>query len=71
MTETIHLEPSLKALETIVKHLEQGDLALEDALKEYEKGIALARTCQKLLTDAEKTIAKLNKSAPLSGSIDE
>lgn len=44
-------ESSLKELEQIVARLESGELALEEALSEFERGIQLARqgqqTCNK------------------------
>ncbi len=36
-------ETSLKELEDIVIRLESGELPLEDALNEFERGIQLAR----------------------------
>ena len=36
-----------------VTKMENGDVSLEDSLKNFEKGIKLARTCQKSLKDAE------------------
>ncbi len=49
-------EKSLDELEKIVSELEQGDLSLEESLKYFEKGIALTRTCQKALKEAEQKV---------------
>jgi exodeoxyribonuclease VII small subunit len=49
-------EAALEQLEAIVDRLEQGDLALEDALRAFEAGVALTRRCAKQLTDAERRI---------------
>src|SRR5258708_7273835 len=38
-------EAAIAELETIVKKLEEGDLALEEALKLYERGVQLSRFC--------------------------
>ncbi|MDC9587822.1 exodeoxyribonuclease VII small subunit [Xenorhabdus sp. XENO-10] len=49
-------ETSLKELEQIVIRLESGDLPLEDALNEFERGIQLARQGQKTLQQAEQRV---------------
>ncbi len=59
MTQSAQFEKSIQALETVVSALEKGDVSLDDALKQFEKGIALTRTCQTLLTDAEQKINQL------------
>ncbi len=56
MTKPIPFEQSMMALESIVKQLEKGELPLEDALKQFEQGIALSRQCHELLTQAEQRI---------------
>ena len=38
-----------------------GDLPLEDSLKVFEEGVALARRCAKYLEEAEKRIELLTK----------
>ena len=52
-------EESMVALETIVKELEQGDVPLEKALDQFQKGIELSKVCQDTLTKAEKTLTKI------------
>jgi exodeoxyribonuclease VII small subunit len=56
MSKSIHFEQSLTELEEIVSQLEQGELSLENALQQFEKGIALARRCQEVLQQAEQKI---------------
>lgn len=56
-------EKDLEALESIVGALEEGGLSLDDALKQFESGIKLARRCEKALSDAEKKIEVLMKNA--------
>lgn len=58
----IPFEKTLNELEEIVKELEKGELSLDDSLKSYEKGIKLARLCQKTLKDAEQTIEILHEN---------
>jgi exodeoxyribonuclease VII small subunit len=59
----LKFEDSLARLEQIVSQLESGHLPLEESLKSFEEGIALARRCAKYLEDAEKRIEILAKDA--------
>jgi exodeoxyribonuclease VII small subunit len=52
----IDFEKSLAELEGIVARLEQGDLSLEDSLKQFERGIELTRQCQTALGRAEQKV---------------
>ena len=51
-----NLEKSLEALEAIVEELEDGEIPLEKALKQFEKGIKLSRECQTALEAAEQKV---------------
>ena len=55
-TKKLGLEESLNSLEELVEHMEQGDLSLEASLVEFEKGIKLIQSSQKLLSDAEQKV---------------
>lgn len=59
MSQGIYFEQSISELEEIVKQLEKGELSLEDSLKQFEKGISLARQCQDVLQKAEQKIETL------------
>jgi exodeoxyribonuclease VII small subunit len=52
-------EQSLAELETLVARLEQGDVPLEDALKTFERGVALTRQCQTALRNAQQKVEVL------------
>ena len=56
-------ETALKELEKIVETLEDGDLPLEKAVQEWEKGMKLHATCQKTLTKAEQKVDVLMKKS--------
>ena len=56
-------EIALKKLETLVEHLENGDLSLEDALKAYEEGVKMSDICSKRLTEAERRVEVLMKTS--------
>lgn len=59
MSKGIHFEQSITELEEIVRQLEKGELTLEESLKQFEKGINLARHCQNALNQAEQKIETL------------
>lgn len=60
--ENMSFEHALDELEQIVADLEQGEIPLEESLKRFERGIALARASQKKLKDAEQQVAILMKN---------
>ena len=71
--ENMTFEETLKELDTIVNGLENGELPLDAALKQFERGISLARQGQKTLTDAEQRVEILlaqDDNAPLEQSED-
>lgn len=52
-------EQSLSELEQIVQQLEHGELSLDQALQQFERGITLARHSQQLLQGAEQKVQLL------------
>jgi exodeoxyribonuclease VII small subunit len=56
-------EEALGELEDVAMKLEGGELGLDDSIKEFEKGIRLARFCQQKLDEAERKIEILQKGA--------
>ena len=59
--QVLSFEESLSRLEEIVRHLEKGDLPLNDSLTLYEEGTGLIAACSKLLDEAEQKVVKLKK----------
>jgi len=57
----LKFEDALARLEQIVHTLEAGNLPLEESLKAFEEGIALARHCARYLEEAERRIELLTK----------
>jgi exodeoxyribonuclease VII small subunit len=55
-SKTPDFEQSLAELEALVAKLEQGDVPLEDALKTFERGVALTRQCQAALRTAQQKV---------------
>jgi exodeoxyribonuclease VII small subunit len=58
-------EAAIAELESIVKKLEEGDLALEQSLELYERGVKLSRFCHARLEEAERRIEILNERGEL------
>jgi len=54
-------ETALENLEQVVEQLESGDLALEDSLAAFEKGVGLVKFCNQKLNDVEKKVELLIK----------
>lgn len=52
----LNLEQALAELNSLVEKMEQGELDLDEALKDFERGVFLTRYCQKLLSDAEQKV---------------
>lgn len=59
--QTPTFETALSELETIVKNLESGNLALEESLKQFERGVKLTKQCLATLEHAEQKIMILAK----------
>ncbi|MGM9651128.1 MAG: exodeoxyribonuclease VII small subunit [Faecousia sp.] len=61
MSKSVTFEASVKRLDAIVAKLESGDVPLEQALKLFQEGTGLVRSCSKLLDEAELEVVKLTK----------
>lgn len=72
MAKTPDFEKAINDLETLVTRMESGELSLADAMKEFEKGIALVRSCQSQLEQAKAQVANLtskDNATPESGEM--
>jgi exodeoxyribonuclease VII small subunit len=65
-------ETALAQLEALVAQMENGALPLEQSLKAYEKGVELAKICQRRLDMAEQQVQVLqdNLLKPLADAPD-
>ena len=54
-------EQNMLRLEQIVRAMERGDVALEESLKLFERGVELTGFCSKALEEAQQKIAILTK----------
>lgn len=59
MSDKKTFEENLQELEIIVSRLETGDVALEDAIAEFQKGMLISKELQKTLKEAEETLVKV------------
>ena len=57
--DTIDFEAAMGELETLVERMEQGEFSLEESIRQFERGMQLARTCQRALRAAEQKVLKL------------
>jgi exodeoxyribonuclease VII small subunit len=60
-TGKMTFEQAIKELTDIVGKIEQGQIPLQDNLKQYERGMALIKHCRGILQKAEKRIEKISK----------
>jgi len=58
-TRTPDFEAAMAELEAIVERLEQGELPLEESLRQFERGVELTRQCQAALKQAEQKVKVL------------
>jgi exodeoxyribonuclease VII small subunit len=63
-------ESAIAELESVVKQLEEGDLALEKSLALFERGVQLSRFCQARLEEAERRVELLNERGEIKPAPD-
>jgi exodeoxyribonuclease VII small subunit len=56
-------EDALAELEAVVRRLEEGELALEESLDVYERGMALVRALTERLAAIEQRVEVLGRGA--------
>ena len=61
--EKMSFEESMKALEDLVRELENGGIDLDRSLEIYEKAVILRNRCQTILDDSECRIQKIMETA--------
>ena len=60
-------EEALVELEKLVQTLEDGECTLDESMKMFEEGMALAKYCNEKLQNAEKRIVELvNENGKIS-----
>ncbi|MDE7263868.1 MAG: exodeoxyribonuclease VII small subunit [Anaeroplasmataceae bacterium] len=56
--ETKSFEENLRKLEEIVRSLENKEITLEDAVKNYTTGLELSKSCYDILNANEKLVVE-------------
>lgn len=51
-----NFDRTLAELEQVVARLEEGELTLEESLRQFEQGVHLTRLCQEALSQAEQKV---------------
>ncbi|BAQ24801.1 exodeoxyribonuclease VII small subunit [Streptococcus troglodytae] len=64
-------EENLQDLEEIVNQLENGEVPLEEAIAQFQKGMVLSKDLQKTLESAEKTLVKVMQADGSEAEMDE
>ncbi|MCC6230420.1 MAG: exodeoxyribonuclease VII small subunit [Phycisphaerales bacterium] len=67
----LSFEESLAQLEAIVEKIEGGEVGLESALEEYERGVSLLKRCRDVLDRAEQKVEELSAKAGERGKEEE
>lgn len=67
--EELGFDRVLQRLRAVVEQLETGQLSLEDSLRVYEEGVALARRGHHVLDSAEKRVELLVRDSARNGDI--
>ena len=60
-SKPIDFEQALAELEGLVERLERGDVPLDEALRTFERGVALTRQCHASLQAAQQKVEILLK----------
>ncbi len=55
----LSFEDALRALESVVRQLESGEVSLDKSIELYERGEALRKVCQARLDAAQARIEKI------------
>lgn len=59
------LEQAFEQLEDVIERLQDNEISLEDAFKEYEQGMQLLKYCSESIDRVEKKVLKISESGEL------
>jgi exodeoxyribonuclease VII small subunit len=59
LPDDLRFEDAVGELEAIVERIESGDVDLDRALREHERGVALIKRCREMLQKAEQRVQQL------------
>ncbi len=61
--KTLSFKEALAALEKTAQTIKREDITLEEAMKAYEEGVKLYKTCDEILSEAKGKITVLKETA--------
>lgn len=61
-----HYEKKYKALEDVVRHLDEGNLSISELLTQYKKGLTLVKECSEMLDSVELEIQQIIEEVRIS-----
>tara|TARA_S200000501_G_C20143790_1_gene448405 strand:- start:250 stop:480 length:231 start_codon:yes stop_codon:yes gene_type:complete len=64
-------EDSISKLEELVEKMELGNTTLEESLESFEEGMGLIKSCQEMLSTAEKRMQRYIKNSDGSFEIED
>jgi exodeoxyribonuclease VII small subunit len=59
--QSLTFEQALAEVESIIERIEAGEIGLEDALAQYERGVALVNHCRGKLDRAQQKVEDLTR----------
>jgi exodeoxyribonuclease VII small subunit len=65
------IETYLTQIEEVVEKLESGEIDLEEAIKNYEKGMVLIERCRDILKQSKLRVEQLKKKAATGADFEE
>ncbi|MDR2523290.1 MAG: exodeoxyribonuclease VII small subunit [Synergistaceae bacterium] len=57
----VNFNKNLERLDGILRRLEEGSLSLDEALADFERGVALVRESRKFLEEAQQKVTFLTR----------
>lgn len=60
---SIGFDDAVERLEAIIERVESGEIGLEQALSEYERGMKLVKRCRDILGQVEQRVEELSREA--------
>lgn len=57
--------------EALVKEFEKGDMDLDESLKKFEQGLALASFCKEKIQDMEQKVTEIKKKFHITQSSEQ
>jgi exodeoxyribonuclease VII small subunit len=61
--KSVNFEAKIQELAAIVEKIESGELTLEEAMQQFEKGVKLTQECHTVLQNAEQKVKILVEQA--------